>query len=149
MTKHEIIYHDNYEVKTSREYKNGELVIVEEYDDQSNLLYKESLTTLCIIEYLADGKTIAFIEDKVKNTWERNLYDHDDNKLLTERSNGTWQEIIYDENGHKTFFLNCFGSVHYHDDSGYITYENVEEPESLCSYKLNFKKTPNKFGGLK
>lgn len=149
MTKHEIIYHDNYEVKTSREYKNGELVIVEEYDDQSNLLYKESLTTLCIMEYLPDGKTIAFIEDKIKNTWERNLYDHDDNKLLSERSNGTWHETRYDEDGNKTFFINCYGSIHHHDGIGNIKYEDTDDPESLCSYKLNFKKTINKFGSLK
>ena len=137
MTRHEIIYHDNYEVKTSREYKNGELVIIEEYDDQSNLLYKESLTTLCIMEYLPDGKTKVFIEDKIKNSWERHLYDNDDNKLLSERSNGTWHETRYNEDGNKTFFLNCYGSVHYHDDKGYITYENVEEPELVHTHLKN------------
>jgi hypothetical protein len=100
------------------------------------------------MDYLPDGITSVFIEDKIKNTWERHLYDNDDNKLLTERSNGIWYETRYNEDGHKTFFLNCYGSVHYHDNSGNINYEDVEEPELLCSYKLNFKKTPNKFGGL-
>lgn len=148
MTKHEITYHDNYQVKSSCEYNNGELVIREEFDDQGTLLYKESHTTLCIMDYLPDGNTSVFIEDKIKNTWERHLYDNDDNKLLTERSNGTWHETRYNEDGNKTFFLNCYGSVHYHDGKGNIKYEDVEDPELLCSYELNFKKTPNKFGEL-
>jgi len=148
MTKHEITYHDNYEVKSSREYSDGKLVIREEFDNHGNLLYKESEATICIMEYLPDGKTSVFIEDKIKNSWERYLYDNDDNKLLTERSDGTWYETRYDENGHKTFFLNCYGSAHYHDSRGNNIYEGVEDPEVLCSYKLNFKKTLNKFGGL-
>jgi hypothetical protein len=148
MTKHEITYHDNYQVKSSSEYNNGKLVIREEFDNQGVLLYKETHDTLCIIDYLPDGKTSVFIEDKFKNTWERHLYDNDDNKLLSERSNGTWYETRYNENGSKTFFLNCYGSVHHHDDRGNIKYEDVEDPELLCSYELNFKKTPNKFGVL-
>ena len=148
MTKHEITYHDNYEVKSSREYSNGKLVIREEFDDQGNLLYKESQTTICIMDYLPNGNTIVFIEDKVKNTWERYIYDNYDNKLLTERSNATWNETRYNEDGNKTFFLNCYGSVHYHDNKGNIDYEDVKDPEILCSHKLNFKKTENKFGGI-
>jgi hypothetical protein len=149
MTKHEITYHDNYQVKSSCEYNNGKLVIREEFDDQGTLLYKESHATLCIMNYLPNGNTSVFIEDKIKNTWERHLYDNDDNKLLNERSNGTWHETRYNEDGQKTFFLNCYGSVHYHDGNGNIEYEDVKEPELLCSHKLNFKKTPNKFGRLK
>ena len=148
MTKHEITYHDNFEIKSIREYQDGKLIIREEYDDMGNLLYKESLTTLCIIEKLPNGNTSVYLEDKVKNTWERGLYDYDDNKLLSERSNGTWYEARYDENGSKTFFLNCYGSVQYHDDRGNIKYEDFDDPELICSYELNFKKTENKFGGL-
>lgn len=149
MTKQEITYYDNYQVKSTIEYNNGELVIREEFDELGNLLYKESLATLCIMEYLPDGKTKIFIEDKIKNTWERHLYDNDDNKLLCEKSNGTWHEARYNKNGNKTFFLNCYGSVHYYDDIGNITYEDINDAESLCNYKLDFRKTSNKFGGLK
>ena len=148
MTKQEITYHDNFEIKSSREYKHGKLVLREEYDDQGNLLYKENEVTLCIIEKLPNGNTSVYIEDKVKDTWERGLYDKDDNKLLSERYNGTWHESRYDENGCKTFFMNCYGSVQYHDGRGNIKYEDFDDPELLCSYELNFKKTPNKFGGL-
>jgi hypothetical protein len=148
MVKHEITYHDNHEIKSSREYHGDKLVVREEFDDQGNLLYKESKDTLCIIDRLPNGNISVFLENKVKDTWERNLYDKDDNKLLSERSNGTWHESRYDEDGNKTFFLNCYGSVHYHDGRGNIKYEDFDEPELICSYELNFKKTPNKFGGL-
>jgi hypothetical protein len=148
MTKHEITYHDNFEIKSSREYKNDKLVVREEYDDQGNLLYKETSTILCIIDRLPNGNTSVFLENKLKDTWERNLYDKDDNKLLSERSNGTWHESRYDENGNKIFFLNCYGSVHYHDGRGNIKYEDFNEPELICSYELNFKKPSNKFGCL-
>lgn len=66
MTKHIITYHDNYEIKRSTEYKNDKIVIVDEYDIDGRLLYKESDEILVIFEYYADGKSVYFIENKIK-----------------------------------------------------------------------------------
>jgi hypothetical protein len=107
MTRQVVSYHKNYELKSTREYKNGKLVIREEFDDQGFLLYKEDLTTLYLFERLPNGNSSVYLEDKVKDSWERHIYDVNENKLLTERSNETWHETRYDENGRKTFFLNC------------------------------------------
>ena len=148
MTRQVVSYHDNFELKSTREYKNGKLVIREEFDDQGFLLYKEDLTTLYLFERLPNGNSSVYLEDKVKNSWERHLYDINDNKLLSERSNGTWHETRYDDNGRKIFFLNCYGSIHHHDSRGNIKYEDTNEPELLCNYELNFKKNENKYGGL-
>lgn len=148
MIKHEVTYHDNYQIKSYKEYNNDKLVVREEFDYQGNLLYTETIYTLRIIEYLQEGKTSVFIEDKIKNTWERHLYNNDNNKLLSERSNGTWHETRYNENGNKSFFLNCYGSIHYCDDRGNTKYEEFDYPELLCSYELNFEKNENKFGSF-
>lgn len=148
MIKHEVTYHDNYQIKSYKEYNNDKLVVREEFDYQGNLLYKETIYTLRIIEYLPDGKTSIFIEDKYENTWKRYLSDNNGNELLTERSNGTWYESRYNEKGKINFFLNCYGSIHYHDTRGNTKYEQFDEPELLCSYELNFEKSENKFGGF-
>ena len=148
MTRQVVSYHKNYELKSTREYKNGKLVVREEFDDQGFLLYKENYSTLYLFERLPNGNTSIYLEDKVKDSWERHIYDADDNKLLTERSNETWHETRYDENGCKIFFLNCYGSIHYHDSRGNVKYEDFDYPELLCSYELTFKKNENKFGGL-
>lgn len=145
MTKHVITYHDNYEIKRSTEYKDDKIVIVDEYDIDGRLLYKESDEVLAIFEHYPDGKSLYFIENKIKNTWERKLYDSDDNELLCEWSNGSWCEHRYDENGNKKFFINSFGRIHYHEKDGIVIYEEFDDPELLCSFELNFIKTPNKF----
>jgi hypothetical protein len=147
MIKYETEYHKNFEVKSVKEFNDGELCVISLFDDQGNLLYKENIELIYIFEYNPDGTKLFYLENKLKDTWERSLYDQDDNKLLGERSTGIWFESRYNDNGSKIFFMNSDGSVHTYSKSGTI-YSQVEDPEKHCTFKINLEKTPNKFGRL-
>jgi hypothetical protein len=145
MIKQKVEYHDNLEIKIIKEFKGDELIAITSFNEEGKTLYKENKELLYIFEYYDNGTKLFYLENKIKNSWERHLYDQDDNKLLGVRSDGVWYESRYDENGKKIYFMNSYGSIHEYGHWG-TKYSDTDEPEKLCTFKINFEKTQNKFG---
>lgn len=144
MIKHVVTHYDDYTIKSVREYIYDVLVLREDYGEDGFLVYKEDDTLIYIITY-TDLYTIHYIEDKSKDTWERHYFDVDSKKLFTEKSDKTWYENRYDVGKNKIGYIHSYGTVLSYRNNGEIYSELVENPESLCSFPINFEKTPNKF----
>jgi hypothetical protein len=141
MTKQEITYHDNLEMKTFKEYMDDVLVVYQIYNQNGLMLYEKTLEKLTIVNIL-DDVTCIYVEEN-SGAWRRHYYNIDGEVLFGERSNSTWYEYRYNEIGNKEYFLSCYGYIHLFDKkypSG-VKYLDVKDATKHCSWERNREKT--------
>jgi hypothetical protein len=141
MTKQEITYYDNLEMKTFKEYMDDVLVVYQIYNKNGLMLYEKTLEKLTILNIL-DDVTCIYVEES-SGAWRRHYYNIDGEVLFGERSNSTWYEYRYNEIGNKEYFLSCYGYIHLFDkkyNSG-VKYIDVQDATKHCSWERNREKT--------
>ena len=141
MTKQEITYYDNLEMKTFKEYMDDVLVVYQIYNQNGLMLYEKTLDKLTILNIL-DDVTCIYVEES-SGAWRRHYYNIDGEVLFGERSNSTWYEYRYNEIGNKEYFLSCYGYIHLFDKkypSG-VHYIDVKDATKHCSWERNREKT--------
>jgi hypothetical protein len=141
MTKQEITYYDNLEMKTFMEYMDDVLVVYQIYNQNGLMLYEKTLDKLTILNIL-DDVTCIYVQES-SGAWRRHYYNIDGEVLFGERSNSTWYEYRYNEIGNKEYFLSCYGSIHLFDKTypGGVKYIDVKDATKHCSWERNREKT--------